>query len=194
MNSKAELRARLLAERRSLDRARWLGASEHIRQKAMRMPELLAAERVHCYVSMEREREVCTLELLEWLALERKEVIMPYIERERMLSARYQPGHRFRESRFGPEPDPLIVTGEERFDAVIVPLAGFDRGGGRIGFGKGWYDRFFEELSEKGIHPVRIGLAFSFQEVPSVPGDSWDQRLDFVVTENETVNCLKGRS
>jgi 5-formyltetrahydrofolate cyclo-ligase len=143
---------------------------------------------------MEHDREVLTMGLLEWLARERKAVYIPYIEKGCMKAAVYHPGHRFITSVTGPaQPDPLVLTEEEHFDLVFVPLVGFDRSGGRIGFGKGWYDRFFSRLKEKGIHPVKVGLAFSFQEVHSVPCDPWDERLDMVVTENETVNCLENR-
>lgn len=195
MTGKREMRKKLLAERRALDRQRWLDASDIIQLKALEIPELVSAARVHCYVSMEHDREVCTLSLLERLAGERKELFMPYIEKGRMLSARYRPGHAFSVSTMGPPtPVPLILSEEERFDVVIVPLVGFDRSGGRIGYGKGWYDRFLDRLARQGVRPVTIGLAFSFQAVASVPCDSWDQRLDYVVTEYETLNCLNGAS
>lgn len=188
---KTEIRGKLLAKRRALDRRFLDEASATIRGRAENLPALVEAIRVHCYVSMEHDREVCTLGLLESLVNERKAVFMPYIEHGLMRSVQYLPGHCFRTSKSGPPvPEPLILSPEERFDAVIVPLIGFDRKGGRIGYGKGWYDRFFERLSQSGNNPVRIGLAFAFQEVVSVPSDSWDQPLDFVVTENEIVNCL----
>ncbi|WP_236848297.1 5-formyltetrahydrofolate cyclo-ligase [Chlorobaculum limnaeum] len=169
---------------------RWLSDSEKIQAHAVSLPLLVQAERVHCYVSMEHDREARTLELLEKLALERKAVYMPYIEKGVMKNAVYHQGQRFRVSPSAPAtPEPLALSEEMRFDVVFVPLAGFDRSGGRIGFGKGWYDRFFSSLSSCGVHPVKVGLAFSFQEVPSVPCDPWDERLDMVVTENEIINC-----
>jgi len=195
MNSKVNMRRELLLKRRALSREAWLEKSGTIRQWLMTMPELLGAGKVHCYVSMERDREVGTLEVLEWLCSERKAVFMPYIERDRMLAVRYLPGQRFEAAKIGPPlPVPLELTDERCFDAVIVPLVGFDRQGGRIGFGKGWYDRFFEELSTRGISPVRVGLAFDCQEVLAVPSDPWDQRLDYVVTETGIIKCLNSRS
>jgi 5-formyltetrahydrofolate cyclo-ligase len=192
---KAWIRKELLRKRRALDVDAWLRNSGEILRRVKTIPEILDAERIHCYVSMEFEREVSTLELLEWFCLERKEVYLPYIERGRMAPARYSGGHRFICSGSGPPvPDPLTLSEEDRFDVVIVPLVGFDRRGGRIGYGKGWYDRFFDDLANRGIRPARIGLAFGLQAVPSVPSDPWDQLLDFVVTENEIVNCLSSRA
>ncbi|UWX58506.1 5-formyltetrahydrofolate cyclo-ligase [Chlorobaculum sp. MV4-Y] len=187
---KAELRKKLLTKRRALPRSQWLAESEQIQTQAASLPLLREARRIHCYVSMEHNREVRTFELLERLALEGKAVYMPYIEKGFMKAAIYHSAQKFRISVSAPAtPEPLVLSGEERFDVVFVPLAGFDRSGGRIGFGKGWYDRFFCRLSMNGIHPVKIGLAFSFQEVPSVPSDPWDEPLDMVVTENEIINC-----
>jgi 5-formyltetrahydrofolate cyclo-ligase len=192
--SKAELRKNLLVMRRGLDRKRWLEESERVQARIVSLPLLRDALKIHCYVSMEHDREVLTMGLLEWLSRERKAVYMPYIEQGCMKAAVYHSGQRFKASASAPAlPDPLVLTEEEHFDLVFVPLVGFDRSGGRIGFGKGWYDRFFSRLADKGIRPVKVGLAFSFQELRSVPCDPWDERLDMVVTENETVNCLTNR-
>ena len=192
---KALIRKELLRKRRALEMDAWFRNSREILRRVKTIPEIMDAERIHCYVSMEFEREVSTLELLDWFCLERKEVYLPYIERGRMAAARYNCGIRLMSSKAGPPvPDPLVLSEEDRFDAVIVPLVGFDRRGGRIGYGKGWYDRFFDDLASRGIHPARIGLAFDLQAVPSVPSDPWDELLDVVVTENEIVNCLSSRA
>jgi 5-formyltetrahydrofolate cyclo-ligase len=190
MESKAALRKKLLTRRRALTREQWLSESEKIQAQAASLPLLRDVARIHCYVSMEHDREARTLELLETLVLDGKAVYMPYIEDGCMKAAVYHPGQQFRISASAPAtPEPLVLSQEECFDVVFVPLAGFDRQGGRIGFGKGWYDRFFSHLSAEGVCPVKIGLAFSFQEVPSVPCDLWDERLDMVVTELEIINC-----
>jgi 5-formyltetrahydrofolate cyclo-ligase len=188
--NKAELRKSLLKRRRALQLEQWLAESETIQARAAGLPLLREAAQIHCYVSMEHDREVRTFGLLERLATDGKAVYMPYIERGFMKVAIYNPGQQFRISSKAPAtPEPLVFSEEEGFDVVFVPLSGFDRRGGRIGFGKGWYDRFFSRLSMNGIHPVKIGLAFSFQEVPSVPCDPWDEPLDMVVTEKEIINC-----
>jgi len=68
-------------------------------------------------------------------------------------------------------------------DLIVTPLTGFDRHGGRIGYGAGHYDRAFQRYP--GAH--RIGLAWAMQEVEEVPCDPWDVRLHAVVTEKEFV-------
>lgn len=65
---------------------------------------------------------------------------------------------------------------------LIVPLAGFDRRGNRIGYGGGYYDRTLQMLRESG-QVTAIGLAFAVQELPDIPADPFDQPLDLVVTD-----------
>lgn len=82
----------------------------------------------------------------------------------------------------------LIPEGAvERVPSVlIVPLLAFDRQGFRLGYGGGFYDRTLEGLRAHG--PVTaIGFAFAAQEVPEVPTEPTDQRLDMIVTEREVI-------
>ena len=69
---------------------------------------------------------------------------------------------------------------------ALVPLVAWDRYGGRLGRGGGFYDRLFAELTS-GI--TRVGLAFEFQEYAELPRDPWDVSLDYVITERRVVQC-----
>ncbi|MCC5956585.1 MAG: 5-formyltetrahydrofolate cyclo-ligase [Natronohydrobacter sp.] len=76
--------------------------------------------------------------------------------------------------------DPLVP------DVLIVPLLAFDRRGYRLGYGGGFYDRTLERLRASG--PVlAIGFAFDAQEVPRVPTEATDQRLDLIVTPGQMI-------
>jgi 5-formyltetrahydrofolate cyclo-ligase len=71
-------------------------------------------------------------------------------------------------------------------DIMLVPLAAFDRSGHRIGYGAGYYDRTIARV--RAMKPVTaIGLAFAAQEVGKVPATPFDQPLDLVLTEMETI-------
>ena len=75
-------------------------------------------------------------------------------------------------------------TAETAIPALIFcPLVGFDRTGGRLGQGGGHYDRFFASYPEA----LRIGVAWSVQEVDAVPIEPTDIRLDAVLTEQEYI-------
>jgi 5-formyltetrahydrofolate cyclo-ligase len=72
-------------------------------------------------------------------------------------------------------------------DIMLVPLAAFDRAGDRVGYGAGYYDMTIARI--RAMKPVMaIGLAFAAQEVGKVPATSFDQRLDLVLTEDETID------
>jgi 5-formyltetrahydrofolate cyclo-ligase len=71
-------------------------------------------------------------------------------------------------------------------DIMLVPLAAFDRSGHRIGYGAGYYDMTIARI--RATKPVlAIGLAFAAQEIGSVPATPFDQALDLVLTEKETI-------
>jgi 5-formyltetrahydrofolate cyclo-ligase len=72
-------------------------------------------------------------------------------------------------------------------DIVLVPLAAFDRAGHRIGYGRGYYDRTLQDLRAKKKITV-IGLAFSVQEIETVPRLPHDEQLDCVLTERELID------
>lgn len=71
-------------------------------------------------------------------------------------------------------------------ELVIVPLLAFDRGGARLGYGGGFYDRTLDLLRARG--PVlAVGLAYAAQEVGRLPVEPTDQPLDAIVTEDEVI-------
>jgi len=67
-------------------------------------------------------------------------------------------------------------------DLVIVPLLGFDAGGGRMGQGGGHYDRTLAALRAEGP-AFALGLAYAGQAVARIPTEAHDQRLDAILTE-----------
>ncbi len=73
-------------------------------------------------------------------------------------------------------------------DLLFVPLAGFDRRGNRLGYGAGFYDRTLKRL--RAMRPViAVGLAYGVQELPEIPSEPYDEKLDYVLTEREWIAC-----
>lgn len=78
---------------------------------------------------------------------------------------------------------------------ILLPLIGFDRHGTRLGQGGGHYDRALAALDAEGLkdpvlvgqRPIRIGIAWSVQELPVLPRDPWDMPLDHIMTELEWI-------
>jgi len=73
-------------------------------------------------------------------------------------------------------------------EVLIVPLVAFDRQGGRLGYGGGFYDRTLAQLRARG--PVlAVGFAFAAQEAKALPLEPTDQPLDLIVTDREVILC-----
>ncbi|PZQ58589.1 MAG: 5-formyltetrahydrofolate cyclo-ligase [Phenylobacterium zucineum] len=71
-------------------------------------------------------------------------------------------------------------------DVIFTPVLAFDRRGGRLGQGAGCYDRTIENLRRiKSV--VVIGVAYAGQELPEVPMEAHDQRLDGILTETDFI-------
>ncbi|WP_428248055.1 5-formyltetrahydrofolate cyclo-ligase [Ferrovibrio sp.] len=87
-------------------------------------------------------------------------------------------------------PAPPESAVDVRPDLVLVPLLGFDRQGGRLGLGAGYYDATLGALRRDGMKPpLCVGYAFAVQQVPEVPCWARDERLDWVVTERGAIKC-----
>ncbi len=67
---------------------------------------------------------------------------------------------------------------------IILPLLAFDKSGNRLGYGGGFYDRTMDFFKRQGHKPIAVGLAYSAQLAQSLPNESHDHILDFVVTES----------
>ena len=70
---------------------------------------------------------------------------------------------------------------------ILAPGLAFDRGGNRLGQGKGYYDRFFAELDSENRRYTALGLCMDFQLVSQVPGEENDKKMDGLITGEELV-------
>ena len=71
-------------------------------------------------------------------------------------------------------------------EVLIIPMVGFDRNGGRLGYGGGFYDRTLEYLRSRQA-TLAIGFAYSEQEFENLPLEPTDQKLDIIITEREII-------
>lgn len=159
------------------------------------LPAFREAEYVMLYHSF--KNEAGTLPLIQYCLNTNKKVVLPLVVKtsapegeavagDSILELRaYQiPGlDALKPGSMGiKEPDPLLCAPVDpaMIDLIVVPGVAFDAVGGRIGYGKGCYDRFLPQLLDDV--PV-IGLAYDFQVLPRVPQNADDIRMDLIVTE-----------
>ncbi len=154
---------------------------------------LLIAEGETVMVFTSKEKEVNTRPLIEALFEQKNPVVVPIIQKED-VSLRLSYLRDFSAlvpSTFG-VPEPIgseIPAQPQDVDTIILPMLGFDRAGGRIGYGAGYYDRFLE----KNPNLTKIGVAFGCQEMEHLPVDENDIRMDLIVTEDGIVYDGGGR-
>jgi len=180
---KEQLRQEALARRDGLDRAFREEAARAITARVLDLPELRDITPVGGYWPI--RSEVDPRPLMEALLERGQDVALSQILHPYLSWRLWQPGDVLVKGGFGvrePGPDAPEVFPK----ALIVPLAAFDRRGGRIGYGKGHFDRAIAALEAQ--HPVlTIGLAYAVQEIGQVPVEDHDRLLDVVITEAETI-------
>jgi 5-formyltetrahydrofolate cyclo-ligase len=180
---KDTLRQEAFARRNALDRDWRRQASREIAKRALALPELQGVQPIGGYWPI--RSEVDPRPVLRALVRRGQTVALSQIIHPHLSWREWRPGDVLVKGGFGVrEPGP---DAPECFPRVLlVPLAAFDRRGTRLGYGKGHFDRAIAALSE--MHPVvAIGLAYAVQEVPSVPAEPHDRRLDLIVTESTVI-------
>ena len=80
-------------------------------------------------------------------------------------------------------PEPAEKFKNSLPDIVLVPLVAFDKKMNRLGYGKGYYDRYLSKLVKVNKKIEVIGIAFSFQKYKKIPTDKYDIRLNKIYTE-----------
>lgn len=187
---KAALRRELLAKRAVLSGR--LEKDEAMFRQVLALPQYRRAGRVFLYVSTPREPD--TGRLLRAALEAGKEVFAPVCAPEGGAMAFYRVESEacLRPGRFGIlEPDPAaggpacFPEGQDAEETlVVVPGVAFDLRGFRLGYGKGYYDRFLA-----GVDRNTVGLCYRELFLPELPAEEHDQRVRRVVTEAGCTAC-----
>lgn len=148
--------------------------------------EYIKSKTFFCFLSF--ASEVDTDEILKD-ALKTKEVYVPYISKadDLMYPVLIKDLNNFTLNKFGirePKFDKNSGIPKE-FDLALVPGVAFDRKGWRIGYGKGYYDNFFEKYKVKN----KLAVAFALQLVKEIPFESHDIPFDSLITEDEIIKA-----
>ena len=85
-------------------------------------------------------------------------------------------------------PEPINTQKSHLPDIVLVPLLAFDINKNRLGYGKGFYDKYLNNLLKKNHKIEAIGVAFSFQKYKKIPSSKFDFKLNNIFTEKGFIN------
>ena len=188
MLTKAELRERLLAQRAMRTPAEIEQHSVVIAAYVCALPAFCVSHTVMVYMAL--PQEVQTRQIIAQAHQAQKRVAVPVIRGQELVAvALSEAPAQLRRGRFGIlEPcGTLHVIQPQEIGCIAVPGIAFDARGGRLGFGKGYYDRFLKQLPAT---TYRYGLAFGIQMVPCVPQALHDVCMHGIVTEQGCIPCM----
>jgi len=182
---KADLRAQALARRNALAPEARAAAAESAADHAMAWLGEVKGEVVSVFAPI--GSEIATAPLVRRLREGGADIALPVVlaPGKPLIFRLWEPGVELEPSRgpgrfaipAPPESAPAVTP-----DVLVVPLAGFDARGHRLGYGAGFYDRTLALLRRvKRIEAV--GYAFAVQELPAVPDEPHDERLDAIATD-----------
>ena len=126
--------------------------------------------------------EINALKLLEFNYISNQNLLLPVIEENNSMNFfRWKKNEVLQINKFGMlEP---IKSKQSVPDIMMVPLLAFDGNKYRLGYGKGFYDRYLNRYLKKIKNILTIGVAFSFQKHHKLPINNKDVKLDYILTE-----------
>jgi 5-formyltetrahydrofolate cyclo-ligase len=187
MRAKARLRQGLLSQRAALTRSEIQQKSAAIAAQVCAMSAFRVSRTIMVYLAL--RQEVQTASIIAEARRQGKRIAIPVVQGATLVAAELPlaPAQLQRGPYGIPEPRGTVcVVPPEEMQYVVVPGLAFDRCGGRLGFGKGYYDRF---LSRLPTTTYCCGLAFCMQIVPCVPRMAHDVCMHGVVTEQGVIPC-----
>jgi 5-formyltetrahydrofolate cyclo-ligase len=185
---KSDLRRRSLARRDLVTHREAHEASLAIAERGLSLARELA-RRAEDVVSVywPIRSELNTRPLLEALAAAGIETALPVMiaVKRPLIFRAFAPGDELVKGPFGLS-EPSEDKPAQEPDIVFSPLSAFDRKGYRLGYGGGIYDATLAELRARK-RVVAIGVAYACQETDAVPTEPHDQKLDYLLTEQELI-------
>lgn len=183
--AKRALRREILALRDAVSPPDRAERSRRIAERLLALPELADARTVMAFSSF--GSEVDTEPILEGLIARGARLALPRISEGEIEAVAFRPGDAVTVAPFGAlEPASGDVLPDSELDVVVTPGVAFDRRGFRVGYGGGFYDRFFRRARPDAL---RVGVAFDLQIVADVPHGGTDLPLDAIVNEDGVIRC-----
>ena len=177
MESKKDIRNQVLAKRMDLSEVEWASKSANICEKVIAHPMFVTAEEIYCYIDF--RNEVGTRKIIEKAWSLGKKVAVPKVTGSSMEFYCIQSFDELSPGSWGiPEPNPETVACGKNV-LVIMPGAVFDANKHRIGYGKGYYDKYLANHFDYQT----LALAFELQMLENIPADEHDICPQFIVTE-----------
>lgn len=181
MESKKDIRKCILAKRNCISNQEWEEKSRLISEKVVTHPFFLQTDAVYCYIDY--RREVGTRSIVEQAWKLGKRVAVPKVLGDEMEFHYIKSFEDLTEGfKSIPEPSREHLADDADDVLVIMPGAAFDKSCNRIGYGKGYYDKYLY------LHPSykTLALAFELQMVENISAEEYDVCPEIIITEENT--------
>ena len=188
---KQAIRQRIIADRELLLGAIRLQYSREITARLVQMPEYRAAKMVLGYMSF--GAEFSSDEWAQHVLADGKQLLLPKVNLQRKELDLYFVTDLQQDLASGlwDIREPLVdrctkADTWSEVDFILMPGVTFGRDGARLGYGGGFYDKLIAHLPH---HPVLVAAAYSLQILTHLPQEVTDRKVEWLLTENETINC-----
>jgi 5-formyltetrahydrofolate cyclo-ligase len=163
--------------------------SEKAVENLLSMLEVKTAQRLFTFLSF--GSEICLDSFITSCWETGKEIYVPktYQTEKRMIPYRFTGWDSLVEGMYGirePHEEKSEPWNGDSFDIILVPGVAFTERGARLGYGGGFYDRFFAGLTNM---PTLIAVCFEQQVIPFLPVEKHDYRVDKIITESRSIIC-----
>jgi len=185
MQTKDEIRKIVAQRKQAIDDTREM--SRRVMTQLLTLPEMETCSTIMTYVDF--GKEVRTVPLISELFHRGKHVVVPFCDDGEIQLFRIKNLMELAPGNFGilePKIELRRQSGSKvhlkELGVILVPGVAFDTQGGRLGRGKGFYDRFLKKIPE---NVLKIGLAFDWQLFDAIPMSENDQYIDLVAAESK---------
>lgn len=181
METKKDIRNRILGVRKQLTQEDWSRKSQQIYKRVETHPLFLASEEIYCYINFNHEAD--TREIIKTAWKLGKKVAAPKVTGKEMDFFYISSAADLKEG-YCKIMEPVTKEMADAPEAlVIMPGAAFDKECQRIGYGGGFYDKYLE----RHPHYSRLALAFDLQITDHIPADTFDIKPEVIITESGTI-------
>ena len=185
--NKTEIRRTVLQQRRVMSAANKKQAELQMLKFLQTWDVFMDAGTIHIFLSKTDEPDTRPIIELAWNS--GKQIGVPCVlpDTPELFHSQLNSFNKLRSGALGvlePSLEQRIALSPEIFDLVLVPGLAFDSQGGRLGYGRGYYDRFLDQT-----HAFRLALAFDFQLFETVPTESHDIPMDGILSEKGIHLC-----
>ena len=184
-DQKTALRKQLLSLRDQISKHDWKKRSQNLHERFKLTFDISSISCIHCYISMDQRNEVETLSLIREFIDSGIDVVVPItvFDTHTLMHTKITSLDDMHLNKWGVlEPNSIEEVEVNEPELIIVPLVGADRQKNRLGYGKGFYDRFLSKTKA-----IKVGFCFSECLVEAIPVEDFDVPLDYLITDQEVI-------